>query len=536
MRKLLLSLVLLIATIALYSPVHRHEFVLYDDQLYVTGNINIQNGVNWETVKWAFTSQRGGNWHPLTWLSHALDCQFFLIDSAAHHDVNLIFHVCNVLLLFWVLLQSTGFIGRSFMVAALFALHPINVESVAWVAERKNLLSMLFFLLALGAYRWYARQPTTGRVLLVAFLYALGLMAKPQIITFPWLLLLWDYWPLKRMFASEQQVYPGTAPESEIDLAKIGLAKGFSWLLIEKLPLFALSVASAVITMKTQWADGAMVWHPYLLRLENAIVAYVRYLGKAFYPSRLAVLYPYPSTYLPAWHVYASLVLLVATTSLVANRRVPGYLTVGWFWFLGTLVPMIGLVQVGFQAMADRYAYLPFIGLFIMVCWGGADLATRERIPRLWLAVASVTVLLALAMITYHQIGYWSNGIALWSRTLQVTSGNAIAEDSLALEMLVRGKREEAISHFFRAIQFDPNDPTSNLDIGNYEQMNGRLSEALEYYKNLVRLAQAPPSLKHAAFLNMGHIYRSLGDEARAQECFSAADWSSRRPGLQLKP
>ena len=363
-RTVIVALLLAVVTLALYYPVRGHPFLNYDDTLYVTQNDQVQAGLTWLTVKWAFTTFEVGTWHPLAWLSHALDCQLFGLSPAGHHSTSLLLHTLNVVLLFWVLQAATGYAGRSAMVAALFALHPINVESVAWIAERKNVLSMLFFLLALGAYRWYAREPRLDRYLLVAFLSALGLLSKPQVITFPFILLLWDYWPLQRM--------TGKGRESA-SLAGAIPARSLSWRPFEKVPLFALSAASAVITMAATRTDTEKILYPRHIRIEAAIVGYVQYLGKAVWPSRLAVFYPHPGNSLQPWHVYASLFLMVAITALVWEARNRRYLLVGWLWFVGTLVPMLGLQPVGYKGMqgiADRYAYLPFIGLFILICWG----------------------------------------------------------------------------------------------------------------------------------------------------------------------
>ena len=393
-RSWIFALILVVATIALYYPVSHHPFVNYDDDAYVTENVHVQSGLTWDTVQWAFTTFESANWHPLTWISHALDYQMFQLDPGGHHETNVVLHVVNVLLLFWVLLRATESVGPSLMVAALFALHPVNVESVAWISERKNLLSMLFFLLALGAYRWYAREPRVTRYAAVAALFALGIMAKPQVITFPFVLLLWDYWPLRRMFAGSQEASSGG------QLAAMP-GKSLSWLILEKLPLFAICAASAAITLKAQRAAGAMSginWHPFSVRLENAILSYVRYVGEAFWPSSLSLYYPHPGNSLVLWQVIAAVAILLAVTSLVVAGRRRRYLLVGWFWFLGTLVPMIGLVQVGNQGRADRYAYLSFIGLFIMVCWGVAEWAKQRHISSAKLAAVSVVVLLALAV------------------------------------------------------------------------------------------------------------------------------------------
>jgi protein O-mannosyl-transferase len=322
-RTILFALLLAAATLALYYPVHSHPFVNYDDGLYVSENDQVQAGVTWLTVKWAFTTFNVGTWHPLTWLSHALDCQLFGLDPSGHHDTSLLLHTLNVVLLFWVLQAATGYAGRSAMVAGLFALHPINVESVAWIAERKNLLSMLFFLLALGAYRWYVQwvpHPShrrweggrIGRYLLVALLFALGLLSKPQVITFPFVLLLWDYWPLQRMIT---KVGESAKPASAI------AARSFLWLVLEKLPLFALSTASAFITMAAARTDTEKILYPRHIRIEAAIVSYLQYLGKAVWPSRLAVFYPHPGNSLRPWHAYAALFVLSAITALVFEAR-----------------------------------------------------------------------------------------------------------------------------------------------------------------------------------------------------------------------
>ena len=520
-----LALLLVLATLALYYPVHGHPFVNYDDSLYVTDNVQVQSGISWDTVTWAFTTFDVDTWHPLTWLSHALDCQLFQLNPAGHHDVNLLLHVLNVVLLFWVLLRATGYAGRSFMVAALFALHPINVESVAWVAERKNPLSMLFFLLALGAYRWYAREPRIGRYLAVALLYALGLLAKPQVITFPFVLLLWDYWPLRRMFASTQESDSGTATQTVFP------PKNLSWLVLEKLPLLAFSAGSAILTMKGVRAGAVNVWYPLSIRLENAIFSYAQYLRDAFWPSRLGVFYPHPGNSLSAWQVGAALLFLLAITALVIDRQRQRYLTMGWLWFLGTMVPMIGLEGVGYQGMqgmADRYAYLPFIGLFIMLCWGISEWAEQRQISTAWLAGLSFAVLLALATVAHRQIGYWSDSATLWSHTLQVTKRNWLAENNLGKILMSQGRVEEGMSHFIKATEIYPADPVSNMNIATYEQQRGNLHEAIERYKIALNSSR-DASLRFAALNSMGRAYQDLGDTARAQECFAAAESMQRR-------
>lgn len=528
---MLLGVCLVVATVGLYYPVGEHPFLNYDDDVYVQNNSHIKAGFNWHTVKWSFTSFYASNWHPLTWLSHALDCQWFGLDAGKHHETNLLLHVINVLLLFWVLGRATGYVGRSAMVAALFALHPINVESVAWIAERKNLLSMMFLLLALGAYTWYARKPRWSRYLAVAVFYALGLMAKPQVITLPLVLLLWDYWPLQRMYQSaEESAKAGDAPNCP--------AAPLSRLILEKLPLLALSAASAVITIHAQYQGGAMTgphWQPLPARIENAIVAYARYLGKAIWPSDLELIYPHPGNSVHVRQVLSALLLLVAITALViAARRRHRYLLTGWLWFLGTMVPMIGLLQVGVQAMADRYAYLPFVGLFIMVCWGLADWAERRHIAPAWQIGVGIAVLLPLMVASRRQLNLWSDNTLLWSRivtiesqALQTNPNNWVAEDVLGHALLNLGEVEAAVPHFRAAMALNPSDPDSNVNVGVYEQRQKDLTAAIAQYQKVIAMTQDTPRLdaqsRAQAFSNMGYAYRELKDYRQARGSFEQA-------------
>ena len=547
-RTLVFGLVLAVATAVLYYPAIHHPFVNYDDDGYVTENHHVQAGFTWNTVAWAFTNYDQANWHPVTWLSHALDCQLFELNPAGHHSTNVLLHALNAALLFWILLQATGFMGRSFMVAALFALHPINVESVVWIAERKNLLSMLFFLLALGVYRWYARQPRPGRYSVIAFLFALGLMAKPQVITLPFVLLLWDYWPLRRMALGHQAAFD--TPDDCPALAKTRLERGtpqrsFSHLLLEKLPLVALSAISAVITVKAQQRGGLNPEVSLSARLANAAVCYARYVGKAFWPTRLAPMYPHPGNSLAKWEVLTALLFLLMVTALVIAGRRHRYLPVGWLWFLGTLIPMIGLVQVGRQAMADRYAYLPFIGLFIMICWGvadcvvasgrwlerrrsespaaGAEAATRHQsIGTILLATLCGGVLVVLVLVAHRQIDYWGDNVTLWSHTLQVTTHNYEAEEDLGEALLAKGEQADAMSHFYQATEIDPRRALPHMYIAAYDQQHAKLQEAIEQYRKAISVGQNK-STNARAFGNMGHAYLDLGDMAQARESLQEA-------------
>ena len=532
-ERFVLALLLVAATVAVYFPVAHHPFVNYDDMVYVVNNPHIQSGLDWDMISWAFTTFYQFNWHPLTWLSHAVDVQIFQLEPGGHHVTSLLLQVVNVLLLFWVLLRATGYAGRSAMVAGLFALHPVNVESVAWISERKNLLSMMFFLLGLGAYRWYAssqdgklllktpsqRDSRVGRYIIVALLFAMGLMSKPQIITFPFLLLLWDYWPLQRMAAEADRPASGTLTHPVLP------PYSFWWLVREKVPLFAMCAASAVVTVIAQKAGGAVASlevYPFSIRLTNAIVAYVRYIEKAFWPTNLVPIYPHPWHALPLSQVIPALALLLAITVLAVMGRCHRYLLVGWLWFLGTLVPMIGLVHVGNQAMADRYAYLPFIGLFLMVCWGVADLAERQHVPVIVLRCAAMVVLLVLAVLTRHQLAFWNDNVTLWTHSIESSTDNYVAHDNLALLLIDRGQTDEAMQHFQAALAIYRSDPTSNLQIAVYDHQHGKLQEAIARYDQMISITPDGPG-RAELFSNKGLVYVDLRDSVHAKECFDKA-------------
>ena len=526
-----LSLVLAIASSLLYLPIVHDPFTNIDDQGYVYENLHVQDGLTWSTIKWAAVSLDDSNWHPLTWLSIAFDCQMFGIDPAGHHAMNIVYHAVDAVVLFWVLLLATGGTGRSFMVAALFALHPINVESVAWAAERKTVLSTLFFLLALGAYQWYVRRPGIVRYSVVAGLFTLGLMAKPQIITMPCVLLLWDYWPLERValrepasrfspFAIRRKTALGSSGEERTaDSEK----RPIGWLLLEKVPLFVICAASALVTLKAQHAGHPQSWpYSWWVRIGNCIVAYGRYIGKAIWPSHLAIMYPHPGNSLRAGQVViCTLLLLAITTAVIALRRYR-YLPVGWFWFLGTLVPTIGLIQVGRQALADRYAYQSFLGLFIMACWGIAEWAQHTRLPKLAIPVFSIAVLLGLTAVAHHQIGYWRDNTSLWMHAFQVTNNNSIAADLIAGSLLEQGRREEALKYYRIAAAIDPNDSPSNLVLAIEAQNHGNLQEAIRRYKRAIDDFNDP--LEQAkVYQNLAVAYRDMGDMHESVECLRRA-------------
>ncbi len=515
-RSTILCLLLVLVTLAFYSPVVHNGFTNFDDNGYVTENPHLREGFTWSMLKWAFTSRDDANWHPLTWFSHALDYRLFKLNPVGTHYVNLLFHAANVVLLFLLLEIATGSTWPSLMVAAWFALHPINVESVAWAAERKNVLSMFFFLLTLHAYRRYVRKSSAGkasigRYALVAVLFALGLMAKPEIITLPFVLLLWDYWPLQRMGqrSSDGRWTSDVEPRS------------FTFLVLEKVPLLLLSAGSAVITMIAQKGGHAIRAASNWVRFGNALVAYVRYLGKLFWPTRLAVLYPHLGRFLPPWQIIASAAILLALTVLALRSR-RRYLVVGWFWFLGTLVPVIGLVQVGVQAMADRYAYLSFIGIFICLAWGVADAAGERKISPVWLAVPAVVILTTLGMLTRRQIGYWYDGETLWKHALSVTDDNYTAHDGLAQVLAKEGRVDDAIAQYRAAEALGAYHSSEMVSIAIFELAHGRVQDAIEQLQKAVDAADDNASRANALGC-LGSAFMQADDIARARISYGAA-------------
>ena len=502
----------MLLTLAFYNPIVHNGFTNFDDNGYITDNAHVRAGLTWDTVKWAFTSRDCANWHPVTWLSHALDCQLFRLNPAGHHYVNVLLHAVNAILLFLLLESATGLTWPSFMVAALFALHPVNVESVAWAAERKNVLSMFFFLFTLHAYGWYVRRASVRRYAVVAVLFALGLMAKPEIITLPFVLLLWDYWPLRRMGGG----LPGENLPGKL------VPRSFSFLFLEKVPLLLLSAGSGVITLVAQRGGQALRDVPAWVRFGNSAVAYVRYLGKAFWPVRLAVPYPHPGRLLPIWEILASAAVLLLSTGLVLRWRDHRYLVVGWFWFLGTLVPVIGLVQVSTQAMADRYAYLPYIGLFVCVIWGVAETAQERKISAVWLGVPAVLVLFTLGIVSRHQLAYWHDSESLWRHTLSVTQRNYAAHDALGHALADQGRVKEAMVEFNAAESLHAYSAAEMVRFGFYEQTHGHVQEAIEQYRQA--LDNSPDSNTRAVALNLlGSAFTQMGDIPRAKMSYAYA-------------
>ncbi len=430
--EVIVSVVLIMATLAVYWQVQNHEFVNYDDDLYVTDNPHVKAGLTREGAIWAFVATHAGNWHPLTWLSHMLDCEVYGVNPWGHHLTNLLLHIGNTILLFLLFRHVTGAVWRSTLVAALFALHPLHVESVAWVSERKDVLSTLFWLSTMWTYLRHVESPGFRWYLLALLSFALGLMAKPMLVTLPFVLLLIDYWPLGRLqFGQSNRTHESMTP---------GLQRSsVSSLIFEKVPFFAISAVSSTVTYIVQLSAGAMPSQdvlPLQVRTANALVSYISYIGKMIWPHHLAVSYPHPGSNLPLWQIAGASLLLVFISALVIRGagRFP-YLVVGWLWYLGTLVPVIGLVQVGSQAMADRYTYVPLIGLFVIIVWGAPNLVRRWRHGRFLLVSSSGVLLLTLMACTWLQTSYWKDSFTLFQRTLDVTADNWRAHNGLGLAL-----------------------------------------------------------------------------------------------------
>jgi protein O-mannosyl-transferase len=508
----LLALSLALGSLLLYLPALSNGFVNYDDPDYVTANAHVLQGLNAPNIKWAFgTDNPAANWHPLTWISHMLDIQLFGLQPRGHHANSVLLQTCDVVLLFVVLLVMTSRPWPSAAVAALFAVHPINVESYAWVAERKAVLSVFFMLLTLITYAWYAKRTSLLRYLAVAALFLCALMSKVMIITLPFAMLLLDFWPLDRFSKADESNGPSSSKSS------------FLHLLLEKVPLLLMSAGAGWLTLDIHRKEKALTAAmPLAWRLKNVIYSYAVYLGKAVWPTRLAVFYPHPESSLAAWKVLLAAVVLAAISVLVYTNRRRKYLVVGWLWYLGTAFPMIGLIQSGRQGMGDRYAYLPLIGIFIAVIWLFFDLAQERQWNSQLLAVAFLILLLPFVYVTQKQIGYWRNSITLFTHTLEVTSRNAIAENDLGSALVEAGQAQAALPHFLAAVQYAPDLASAHYNLGVLFQQHGQLIEAAAQYRQTI--AVSPDPLEAAqAHNNLGVLYLSLQNYPVAITEFSAA-------------
>jgi tetratricopeptide (TPR) repeat protein len=487
---LLIYALLILVTLVVYWPVLKCEFVKYDDDKRITDNPLVKSGITRESIIWLFTKPHFHMWHPLTSLSHMLDYQLFGLESAWHHLTSLLFHIAGTVLLFYILQRMTGAIWPSAFVAMAFAIHPLNVESVAWVAERMNVLSGFFWMLTIAVYIRYAQRPGICRFTLVVVVFGLSIMTKAMVVTLPFALLLLDYWPLGRL----QWKRRGKQQDlSETSVEQTGSQPVGIWrLLAEKIPLFILSVVLSIITFIVQQRGGTVSDLgnvPLKYRAANALVSYVTYIRKMIWPSRLAVFYPHPFDKLPTWQVVASaLLLLTVTVAVIWFARRRKYLAVGWLWFLGTRVPVIGLVQVGAQAMADRYAYLTLIGLFIMIAWGLPELLANRRYRKMTLGTLALAVLLALSICTRLQLRHWRNNKALFEHAINVTGDNFVMNNNYANVLKKMGQVEKAIDYFYKALRIRPNSPEVHNNLGNALHNLDRTDEAIKHYKKALEL------------------------------------------------
>jgi len=486
----LISFLLVLITLIVYSRVLNHHFIDYDDNSYVTENGHVKSGLTVESIKWAFTTGRTGNWHPLTWISLMSDFELFGLNPTGYHLTNLLLHIANSVLLFMAFMRMTKTLWSSAFVAAVFALHPLHAESVAWIAERKDVLSALFWILTMWAYIGYVEHSGAKRYLLVILFFAIGLLAKPMLVTLPFVLLLLDYWPLGRFkpsiganifkHATRKQLKPRSAWSSLLLLCK------------EKIPLFALAIASSIVTFFVQQGGGAvseLSALPLDVRIANALVAYVEYMGKTIWPSHLAIFYPHTLTMLPLLQVASAGIVLVATSAIaVWKAKSHPYLPVGWFWYLGTLVPVIGIVQVGLQSMADRYMYLPLIGLTLVMGWGIPSLAKRWRIVRGGLAVLTGVVLVALTIRTRDQLRYWRNSFTVFEHAITVTDRNYVAHTNLADALRAVGRNAEAITQYSEALRINPNHADAHNNLGAVLEQAGQRAEAMIHYEKALSL------------------------------------------------
>ena len=506
-QQILLGALLVVVTLLLYLPVVHHEFLNgWDDDDYVTANMHVRSGFTRANVAWAFTSFDMSNWHPVTWLSHMLDCQLFGLNSGAHHYVNVLLHAANVLLLFWILQRATAAMWRSFLVAALFAVHPLNVETVAWVAQRKSLLSAFFSLLTVAAYGWYIRRGGWQRYLVVVCAFAGALMSKPMAVSLPLLLLLFDYWPLKR-------------------LEELSFSRRWARLVLEKIPLLLMSAVSSVLTEMAQRSGGSVMQLallPLSTRIGNAVISYLAYVGKILWPAKLATFYPLgfsPSL----GDVIASAAILLGLTALALYFRGARYILVGWLFFLITLAPVIGIVQVGFQGMADRYTYIPSIGLFIALTWSLAAAVERLLVARVVLSFAAICLIAGFAAATVHYLKCWQNGVTLFAQArasygrphmwLEQLYGNAL---------LSSGRVDEALQHYYESCTIEPRTEYCHYAIAHILFGRGQFRDALKEYQLAFKFT-ANREMALLCLTESGQAWFQLGEYDAAQKSFAEA-------------
>jgi len=554
-KLVLISILLSGAVVLLYWQVSGFDFANIDDPQYVSENQVVGRGMSLEGLKWAFTEPHAANWHPLTWISHMLDVQIFGMKPGMHHLTNVFLHILNTIMLFLVLERMTGAMWRSAAVAALFALHPLHVESVAWISERKDVLSTLFWMLTLMGYLWYIRRRSVQRYLVVVILYALGLMSKPMLVTLPFVLLLLDYWPLNRLEAVENMDNRGSPGKRRAE-RPASRWSGLPDLVAEKIPLFVLAFASSIVTLYAQRSGGAMRTMAQIEfgpRVSNAVTSYVAYLGKMIWPANLAVFYPYPDMKHLPWIVFCVIVIvLVSAGALYMRKKIP-YFMVGWLWYLGTLLPVIGIVQVGDQSMADRYTYIPLVGIFFMIVWGLSDVFAQLRGRKIVLGCISAVVFPLLMTSAWVQVGFWKNSGTLFKHALMVTENNYLAHGNLGVFLFNQGKVDEAIREYLEALRINPDFYLMYFDLGVAYTKKNEAGRAIEYYEKGLR--NKPDDIKALNFLggllagvgrkdaaicryneslmidphqssvynDLGNTYMHKGDTRKAIECYQHA-------------
>ncbi|MFC1532333.1 tetratricopeptide repeat protein [Thermodesulfobacteriota bacterium] len=519
--KIYICIILSIATILLFLPVKNHEFIDYDVHDYVIDNPNVRKGITYNGILWAFTHTVSGNWHPITLLSHMLDCELYGLNPKGHHISNLLFHIANTVLLFLVLMRMTCAIWMSAFVAALFAIHPLHVESVAWIAERKDVLSTFFWMLAIYAYMHYIERPCIRRYIPILLFFAMGLMSKPMLVTLPFFLLLLDYWPLRRFDFGGSRNADESHDTDSINL-KSQMIRLFH-LTLEKVPLLAISTVACIITILAQQSWGAvrtLETFPLNIRIANSLISYICYIGKMIWPHKLAVFYPHPGDAISLLQATGSALTLAFITVLVFRiaRQYP-FLTVGWFWYLGILLPVIGLIQVGDQKMADRYTYVPIIGLFIILAWGCHSLSKNWRYRKIILTLLAGFALSYSAIFTRAQLHHWNNSIALFEHALDVTSNNYIAHYNLGIIQSRFENPREAVRHFSEALKIDPESSDAHFNLGYIFTLKDDIRKAIYHYHEALRI---DPDHERAhndlgvAFIKMGKLKDAISHFSEA--------------------
>lgn len=476
---ILFCLFLIASIMIVYGGVRNYGYINLDDDQYVTENLHIQKGVTFQNIKWAFKTFHAGNWHPVTWISHMIDCQLFGMDLGWHHLTNVLLHILNTLILLALFQEMTGEFRKSAFVAALFALHPLHVESVAWISERKDVLCAFWGFLTLWAYIRYIKSPNILKYFVSLFFFLLGLLSKPMLVTFPFVLILLDYWPLGRT----RFYLSGNIPSgSEQPLLK---------LIVEKIPFFILVLISSAATFIAQHKGGAVGTfeaYPLSARIFNACISYIHYIMKMIFPVNLGVLYPFPSG-IPVWQIGGALFLIVLITIIaIKTLKTYPYIAFGWFFYLGTLVPVIGIVQVGMQKMADRYTYIPLVGIFVIIAWGVPQLLSRWKLKNIFLIIISVSVLSFLTFTAKIQVGYWSDSISLFTHTLSVTKKNVLILNNLGIAYAEKGAIETSIKYFKKAEKIKPEDIDVLINLGIGLSMLNKNEEALAYFAKTTTL------------------------------------------------